>query len=390
MNNLCTDIGYHSLNHVGEQLCGDQVIVVKPDEDTEIVVLADGLGSGVKACILSTLTSKIISTMMAESMPIEECVNTIASTLPVCKVRGVAYSTFTILKIYGNEEAEIIQYDNPHVILLREGKNLVYPETSTEIGGKTIYRSKIKLMENDVFIMMSDGCIHAGVGMALNYGWQRDNIIDYMEKFYTPEATAKSLTTILLDECNKLYGGNPGDDTTVCSVKIRQRQPVNLMIGPPQDPKDVNKMMSLFFSKQGKHIVCGGTTSSLAAQYLGKEVRPSLDYLDPEIPPTAEIDGVDLVTEGVITMNRVVLYAQSYVSDNEKFNDWNYGLDGASAISRMLFEEATDINFFVGRASNAAHQNPDLPIGFNVKMRLVEQLAEALKKMGKKIKVSYF
>ena len=134
------------------------------------------------------------------------------------------------------------------------------------MGGKTIYRSKIKLMENDVFIMMSDGCIHAGVGMALNYGWQRDNIIDYMEKFYTPDATAKGLTTILLDECNKLYGGNPGDDTTVCSVKIRQRQSVNLMIGPPADPKDVNKMMSLFFSKQGKHIVCGGTTSSLAAQ----------------------------------------------------------------------------------------------------------------------------
>lgn len=390
MNNLCTDIGYHSLNHVGEQLCGDQVVVVRPDEETEIVVLADGLGSGVKACILSTLTSSIISTMMAESMSIEECVNTIASTLPVCKVRGVAYSTFTILKIYGNEEAEIIQYDNPHVILLRDGKNFVYPETAMEIGGKTIYSSKIKIMENDVFIMMSDGCIHAGVGMALNYGWQRDNIIEYMEKYYTSDTTAKGLTTILLDECNKLYGGNPGDDTTVCSVKIRQRQPVNLMIGPPADPKDVNKMMSLFFSKQGKHIVCGGTTSSLAAQYLGKEVRPTLDYLDPEIPPTAEIDGVDLVTEGVITINRVVVYAQSYVKDNEKFNDWNYGLDGASAIARMLFEEATDINFFVGRASNAAHQNPDLPIGFNIKMQLVNQLAEALKTMGKKIKVSYF
>ena len=370
MNNLCTDIGYYSLNHVNEQLCGDQISVVKPDDDTEIVVLADGLGSGVKACILSTLTSKIISTMMAQSMPVEECVSTIASTLPVCKVRGVAYSTFTILKIFGNEEAEIIQYDNPHVILLRDGKNFVYPETATEMGGKTIYRSKIKLQENDVFILMSDGCIHAGVGMALNYGWQRDNIIEYMEKNYSPDYTAKALTTVLLDECNKLYGGNPGDDTTVCSVKIRQRQPVNLMIGPPSDPKDVAKMMSLFFSKQGKHIVCGGTTSSLAGQYLGKPVLPSLDYLDPEIPPTATIEGVDLVTEGVITINRVVLYAQSYISDNEKFSDWSYGLDGASAISRMLFEEATDINFFVGRAANPAHQNPDLPIGFNIKMRI--------------------
>lgn len=390
MNNLCTDIGYYSLNHVDEQLCGDQVSVVKPDDDTEIVVLADGLGSGVKACILSTLTSKIISTMMAQSMPVEECVSTIASTLPVCKVRGVAYSTFTILKICGSEEAEIIQYDNPHVIMLRDGKNYVYPETSTEMGGKTIYRSKIKLMENDVFILMSDGCVHAGVGMALNYGWQRDNIIEYMEKNYSEDYTAKALTTVLLDECNKLYGYKPGDDTTVCSVKIRKRQQINLMIGPPADPKDVTKMMSLFFSKQGKHIVCGGTTSSLAGQYLGKPVLPSLDYLDPEIPPIATIDGVDLVTEGVITINRVLEYAQNYVTDNDKFNDWSYGLDGASAIARMLFGEATDINFFVGRAANPAHQNPELPIGFNIKMRLVEQLSEALKKMGKKIKVSYF
>lgn len=390
MNNLCTDIGYYSLNHVDEQLCGDQVSVVKPDDDTEIVVLADGLGSGVKACILSTLTSKIISTMMAQSMPVEECVSTIASTLPVCKVRGVAYSTFTILKIYGSEEAEIIQYDNPHVIMLRDGKNYVYPETATEMGGKTIYRSKIKLMENDVFILMSDGCVHAGVGMALNYGWQRDNIIEYMEKNYSEDYTAKALTTVLLDECNKLYGYKPGDDTTVCSVKIRKRQQINLMIGPPADPKDVTKMMSLFFSKQGKHIVCGGTTSSLAGQYLGKPVLPSLDYLDPEIPPIATIDGVDLVTEGVITINRVLEYAQNYVTDNDKFNDWSYGLDGASAIARMLFGEATDINFFVGRAANPAHQNPELPIGFNIKMRLVEQLSESLKEMGKKIKVSYF
>ena len=390
MNNLCTDIGFRSLNKKNEQLCGDQVVVIEPDENTEIVVLADGLGSGVKACILSTLTSKIISTMMAQSMPLEECVHTIAATLPVCQVRGIAYSTFTILKIIDNSEAEIIQYDNPHVILLRDGKNFVYPETAMEIEGKTIYKSKFNIKENDIFILMSDGCVHAGVGMALNYGWQRENIIGYMEDIYSPEYTARAHTTLLLDECNRLYGGMPGDDTTACTVRIRKRQSVNLLIGPPTDPKDVNKMMSLFFAKQGKHIVCGGTTSSLAAKFLHAEVRPSVDYLDPEIPPTAEIDGVDLVTEGVITMSRVLEYAENYLADNEKYADWSYGRDGASAISRMLFEEATDINFYVGRAINPAHQNPNLPINFNIKMRLVEQLSDCLKKMGKKIKVSYF
>ena len=162
------------------------------------------------------------------------------------------------------------------------------------------------------------------------------------------------------------------------------------MIGPPKDPADVNKMEALFFSKTGKHIVCGGTTSTLAAQYLGKPVIPVLDYLDPEVPPIAKIEGVDLVTEGVITMSKVLEYANDYLSDNELYYDWSNKSDGASQIARMLFEDATDINFFVGRAVNPAHQNPNLPINFNIKMRLVEEISECLKKMGKRIKVSYF
>ena len=120
MNDLCADIGYKSINHVGEQLCGDHVDIVEPDENSTVIVLSDGLGSGVKASILSTLTSKIISTMLAEGLPLEECVSTIAATLPVCSVRGVAYSTFTIIHIKNNETAEIIQYDNPQVVVIRD------------------------------------------------------------------------------------------------------------------------------------------------------------------------------------------------------------------------------------------------------------------------------
>ena len=287
-------------------------------------------------------------------------------------------------------EAEIIQYDNPQVILLRDGKITEMPKTVMQIDNKTIYSSKIKLQENDIFIAMSDGAIHAGVGMTLNFGWDRDSIAEFAEMVYDVGFTAKTLSTVILDECNKLYGYEPGDDTTICVTRIRKREPMNLMIGPPADPDDVNRMMSLFFSKEGKHIVCGGTTSQLAADFLGKSIQTSLEYLDPEIPPIAKISGVDLVTEGVITINRVLSYAQNYLEDNEKYTEWNYKKDGASLISRLLFEEATDINFFVGRAVNPAHQNPNLPINFSIKMRLVDELAQCLKKMGKRIKVSYF
>ena len=390
MNNLCTDIGYHSLFKYGEQLCGDHVEVIKQEDNSVVMVLADGLGSGVKASILSILTSKIISTMMANNMSLEECVSTIVSTLPVCEKRGVAYSTFTIIRVENNEKAQIIQYDNPHVILLRNGKNCVYSETSTIIEGKTIYKSEILLEKDDVLIAMSDGAIYAGVGKTMNFGWQRDNIIDFMEKMYEKKSSAKNLVTYLTDECNHLYGGEPGDDTTVGVIKIRQRQPMNLLFGPPSDPNDVPKMLSLFFSKEGKHIVSGGTTSSIVAKYLGKELKSDIDYLDPEIPPIAFIDGVDLTTEGVITINKVLTYAKNHLTENSMVNDWSYKMDGASRIARLLFEEATDINFFVGRAINPAHQNPNLPINFNIKMNLVSELSDCLKQMGKQIKVSYF
>ncbi len=390
MNDLCADIGYKSVNHYGEELCGDHVDVVEQDENSTVIVLADGLGSGVKASILSTLTSKIISTMMAEGLPIEECVSTIAATLPVCSVRGVAYSTFTIIHLKNNDIAEVIQYDNPQVIVIRDEQNYDYPKTEMNIGGKKIFKSIIKLRENDIFVAMSDGCPHAGIGMSYNFGWKREDIISFIETLAPVGYTAKTLSTIIVDECFKLYGGKPGDDATACVVRIRKREPMNILFGPPSNRDDANRMMSLFFSKEGKHIICGGTTSSIAAKYLNKPIKASLNFEKADVPPIAEIEGVDLVTEGVITVNKVLEYAKDYLGENEFYEHWSLKRDGASLISRLLFEEATDINFYVGRAINPAHQNPDLPINFSIKMNLVEELSACLKKMGKRIKVSYF
>ncbi|MBQ6614041.1 MAG: SpoIIE family protein phosphatase [Clostridia bacterium] len=390
MNDLCADIGYRSINHYGEELCGDHVDVIEESENATVIVLADGLGSGVKASILSTLTSKIISTMISEGLPLEECVATIAATLPVCSLRGVAYSTFTIIHLINNQTAEIIQYDNPHVIVIRDFANYDYEKTEMNIGGKKIYKSVIQLQENDLFVAMSDGCPHAGIGTAYNFGWKREDIAEFIETLSPAGYTAKTLSTMLVEECNKLYNYQPGDDTTACVVRIRKREPMNLLFGPPQNRDDGDRMMSLFFSKEGKHIICGGTTSSIAAKYLGKPVKASLSFERSDIPPIAELEGVDLVTEGVITVNRVVEYAKDYLEENTLYEQWSFKRDGASLISRLLFEEATDINFFVGRAINPAHQNPDLPINFSIKMNLVEELTKCLKKMGKRIKVSYF
>ena len=390
MNNLCVDVGFKSVNHVGEELCGDHVDVVEGQSGDTVIVLADGLGSGVKASILSTLTSKIISTMIAEGLSLEDCVETVAATLPVCSVRKVAYSTFTIIHLIDSERAELIQYDNPQIILLRNGVNYEYPVTEMNIGGKKIYKSVINLEMNDLFVAMSDGCPHAGIGTAYNFGWKRKDIISFVENIAHVGYTAKTLSTILVDECNSLYGGKPGDDATACVVRVRKREPMNILFGSPQNRDDDERMLSLFFSKEGKHIVCGGTTSKIAAKYLGKEVKATLDFETEGVPPIATIEGVDLVTEGVITINKVLTYAKDYLKENKLYEEWGVKKDGASMIARLLFEEATDINFYVGRAINPAHQNPELPINFSIKMNLVEELSKCLRQMGKKIIVSYF
>ena len=388
---LFTETGAISLNHVGEQLCGDRVEVIREDDRTLTMVLADGLGSGVKANILSTLTSKILCTMIAGGMPIEECVDTVIKTLPVCSVRQVAYSTFTVLRITDGTQAELIQFDNPNVILLRGGKNTDYPVETHEIAGKTVLQSHIALQPRDVLVAMSDGAIFAGDKQTMNYGWQREDIIAYLERLYDDSFSAKMLAAFVVGECSRLYAGAPADDTTIAAVRIREAQTVNLMMGPPADPRDADNMMQTFFAQEGAKVVCGGTTSQLAAAYLHESVATVQDRTaDPTIPPIGRIRGVDLVTEGVVTMRRAVEYAKAFAENTDLVNLWNVQTDGASLIAQRLLEQATEARFFIGKAVNPAHQEPGLPIGFGVKIRLIQELAGYLQQLGKRVSIQYF
>ena len=389
-NRYVTEIGYLSFNHVGEELCGDHIEVTSKDESTKILVLADGLGSGVKANILSTLTSKMLSSMIAGDISIKECIRCIANTLPVCKVRNVAYSTFSIIKIQDNKYVDIYNFDNPTPFMIRDGKVMDLSYSSTVIEDKTIYHAKIEAELYDTFILMSDGVKYAGVGETLNFGWDMPQIKDFMGFFYRKDYSSKALATQLANQCDDLYNHRPGDDTTVAVVRIREREQVNLLIGPPTNKEDDEKMLSLFFAKEGKHIVSGGTTGSIVSKYLNKPLVLQTEYLDKDVPPIASIEGVDLVTEGVITINKVLELADNYLKQNDQFINWYYQIDGASLIAKYLFEVATDINFFVGCAINNAHQGEETGINFTTKMHLIDELAKKLKQMGKNVKVTYF
>ena len=379
------ETGYSSLNKKGEELCGDNV-EEKRDDDSVTLVLADGLGSGVKANILSTLTSKILCTLISNKVDIDECIDTIIQTLPVCKVRNVAYSTFSALYVNTDGEGYLFEFDNPQAILVRDCKCRDFDRTAMNVLGKTVYKTVLDLRAGDV-VVMSDGVIHAGIGQTLNLGWQRPEVMEFLDGNVKPSMSARAVACLLAGVCNDLYLGQPGDDTTVAAVKVREKLKVSLMIGPPVDKSKDDFYISRFLSGEGKKVVCGGTSSQIVARHLHTTVRASFDFPDRDVPPIGFIDGIDLTTEGVLTMRRLLELSEKYVDVHDLTPKTFTKKDGASLLAQLLFEEASDVHFYVGQSINAAHQG--LPIDITMKLKLVESLAANLKKMGKNVEIDY-
>lgn len=384
---LFLEYGYTSFNKFGEELCGDMVSCVTKDGYTTLV-LADGLGSGVKANILSTLTSKILSTMVSNNIPMEECIETIVETLPACKERGVAYSTFSVIHLNNDGQGYMFEFDNPQCVFMRNGIPQELEREELIILDKKIFKSDLELKNQDVVIVMSDGVPHAGIGKVMNLGWQRDDIIDYLKGNVKPNMSARCIANILASASEALYLGEPGDDTTVAAVKIREEQAVNIMIGPPVNHEDCNMYVKEFLDNEGVKIVCGGTTSQIVADYLHEEIEAEINYMDFDLPPVGHIKGIDLVTEGVITLRKLIELSETYLKIDSNAPKNFLKKDGASQLANFLFEESTDVNFFVGQAVNEAHKG--LPIDSTLKFKLVERLSENLKLMGKRITVRYY
>lgn len=388
MNTLCMESGFVSLNKQGEDLCGDFFTTVS-DDDATTFVLSDGMGSGVKANILATLTAKILATMTANHLSIRDSVTTLAQTLPVCSVRKLAYSTFTLMQVLPDWQVYLAQFDNPQAILLRDGKSVEYPTQELIVGDKRILESRLTLQSGDVFLLMTDGVTHAGLGNLIPDGWQREGVLQYVEEIYTPDLSAKNLAARVADACRDLYLERIDDDVTVAVFKMRTRQAVNLLVGPPRQHEDDEAFMHRFFASEGTHIVCGGSTAQMVSRYLGRQLIISEDYVDPDIPPVAKIRGIDLVTEGIVTLSRVLEMAGRYASSQSIPSHWDTRSDAATQIARVLLEDATDIHFFVGRAVNPSHQSPSLHIDFSLKMSIIEKLEKILREMGKRVTVEY-
>lgn len=384
------DVAKCSVNKYQEELCGDHVETIKT-KDGMIIVLSDGLGSGVKANILATLTSKIAITMLKEGATIEDTIYTIANTLPECQVRKLAYSTFTIVKIKEDGDIYMVEYDNPPVFYYRKGEAFPIKKEKRTINNKVIYESNFKMRVGDTLVMISDGAVHAGVGMTLNLGWQWEHIDDYLKDLVRVEHSAMCIARDLLGVCENLYGNRPGDDTTVVAIQLREVSYLDLFTGPPKDKQSDEEMIKHIKEAKGKVVLCGGTTANIVSRELDVPITIDLEHYTPKVPPMGYMRGIDLVTEGLLTLNAAKDYLENYLEDKRrgKVPERIMGLDGASRLSRILIEESTHITCWVGQAINPAHQNPDFPETFNLKNTIITEIVKLLKMLDKEVEVYY-
>jgi hypothetical protein len=363
----------------GEILCGDSLSVA-PIQGGKLMVLSDGLGSGVKANILATLTTKIALRLMERGLPLEEVVSTLTDTLPTCKVRQIAYSTFTLLKVLDDGRVYLAEFDNPPTFFLKQGYRSQLKYKDRVIGTRKIREAHVHANAGDWLVTVSDGEIHAGIGGLLNLGWDWEKIAKFLEAQIHEDMSAQKVAQILVNQARELYQDKPGDDTTVGVLKIRPKRFAVFMIGPPVKRDDDEAVVHRFLEMPGRKILSGGTTAGIVAKSAGKDVVVDLSSMTEKIPPIGKLEGIDLVTEGVHTVNHTLELLQE-TDDLEKFVGKR---DGSSRLASELLY-ADSISIFLGQAINPAHLNPNLPQEMGFKSRSVQAIANLLREKGKEV-----
>ncbi len=382
------DIHEASLRKSGEELCGDQVRIARTPGRT-IAVLSDGLGSGVKASILASLTSTIILTMLKRDAPMDEVISTVIGTLPVCKVRQIAYATFTVVEVsHPGLGFRVLNFDNPPPILLKAGHPAPIAGRTERIADREVTLHEGRLERGDLLLALSDGVLHAGLGATMNFGWGRDNVIRHLEQTLLLHGTtggARGIVGKLLAETNRLYRAKPGDDATLVGFFVRARKSLCVFTGPPLSGEDDRSTCDRLLAFDGRKVVCGGTTANIVGNHLGIEIESDLSTLRRDIPPVGFAPGVDLLTEGILTTARALDMMRRANGDPQRLPaDRN----GAAMLARE-FLEADYIEFLIGQSISEYYQNPLLPRNMSIRVNLMKEVVQFLRESRKEVVVEY-
>ncbi|MCD6551136.1 SpoIIE family protein phosphatase [Thermotoga sp.] len=378
---LTCDIYFASKNKRGEEVCGDSIRVRKDSEKVAVSV-SDGLGRGIKARILSTLTATIATTMLANGLPVRDVFKTILATLPVCQVRGISYANLcSVVCDFGKEICTVVEYEFPVVMLFEGGERISIEKQKIEIGSRKVLIWGFKPKENMTLLLATDGLSQAGMGTELfPLGFGERNIEIEMKHLLRNHVEPDDIVKHFVKLAERLDRNVQGDDTLVACLRFREKRVLNLFIGPPEKKEEDGECVKKFLSLPGKKIVCGGTTGQIFERVTGKKIEIDLYTFSENSPPIGRMEGIELVTEGIVTLTQVFRYLEGQAE--------NVGY-GAKVLVKALLE-ADEINFFVGRAINPAHQNPLFSHDISLKFRIVKDIARILQERGKIANVQYY
>ncbi|MFA8450182.1 MAG: SpoIIE family protein phosphatase [Bacteroidales bacterium] len=386
------DLNCQQRNHIGERICGDVFLNRRIDEENRVVaVLSDGMGHGVKANMLATLTATMAMNFTYEHKDPRRIAEIIMKVLPVCSVRHMSYSTFTIIDIEVDGKVRILEYDNPSTQILR-GDNFFYPEWQCILLDEGMHKRKeLKTCSfypklEDRIVFWSDGVIQSGLGMDDSpFGWGLEAaskyLIDHVKKDKT--ISSKQLAAKLVNKAYQNDCFKSKDDTSCGVIYFREPRKLLLMTGPPYDREKDDEYVDLLKNFTGKKILCGATTSEIISRGLEVEIEDQMEFTDPELPPISKMEGVDLVTEGILTLSKVARILENYQLD------YRPGFGPADQIVRC-FQESDEIQFVIGTRINIAHQDPTLPVDLEIRRTVVKRIARFIEdKLLKVVKIKY-
>jgi hypothetical protein len=373
--------GTRQINKRGEELCGDNIAVSR-HADSVTLALSDGLGSGVKANILATLTTQIAMHMLENELPLSDVVQTLSETLPVDRVRNLAYSTYVIAQFFKQGTARLVEFDSPPAVFLRGRKTQRIAYEERIITEKKIHESVLDLADGDWVVFVSDGVLNAGIGGVYPLGWGWEQVSRFLEEHAHRDLTAEDLADKVAEAVSGLYAGNTGDDVSIVVIKVRHKLVVTVLTGPPENKRADHETIARFLNRSGKLAVCGGTTAKIVAGHLGQPLEVDLSTMTTEVPPMARLKGVDLVCEGILTLTRTNELLRSGADRKQVM----FRVDGAASLLRLLLE-SDHVHFLVGQAVNPAHQNPDLPHQLGIRAKVVREIAESLEAKGKEVTI---
>ena len=401
--NTFVEVGHYQMCKHGQGAPGDMFLSEKSDDTGRIIsVLSDGLGSGIKAGVLSTLTATMALKFVAADIPIKRAAEIIMNTLPVDRERGISYATFTLVDIVPNSPVRIMEYDNPGYLLIRSNvivepiKDFAPIERKDKNTGPQreaiLSYSEYAARPGDRLIFFSDGVSQSGMGTKpYPFGWGETAVHDFiLEKIEeTPEISARDLARKVVMQA-ALHDAHKAKDDITCGV-VYFRHPRDLLVitGPPVNPERDAELARIFCSFSGKKILCGGTTANIISRETAKPVSIVLKNLDPVVPPVSTMEGADLVTEGIITLGKAAElledsteYGKAGLLESERKN-------GATMLVQLLLD-SDRITFVVGTQINAAHQDPNMPMELEIRRNVIKKIAKLLSENYlKEVSVSY-